>query len=274
LEIAHFGAAPLERAMVSWRLVSDAGAVVARGQLAPQTIAIGNGQAPGTVRVPLEKVPAPARYRLVVGIDGTAFENDWDVWVYPKLGGAPTASSVTVTDSWESARGALASGGRVVLTVPPARVRNDAKAPVALGFSSIFWNTAWTRRQAPTTLGVLCDPRHAALAEFPTDAHSNWQWWYLVSRAGAMMLDDLPRDLQPVVQVIDDWVTSRKLGLVIEARVGKGRLLVCSVDLSDAGDANPVVRQLRQSLVRYAASERFAPTVAVSEEAIARVMGP
>ncbi|MBI5767897.1 MAG: glycoside hydrolase [Verrucomicrobia bacterium] len=274
VEVAHFGAAPLERAVVAWRLVGDNGSVVAKGQFAPQTIGMGNGQAANAVKVSLAKVPAPARYRLVVGIDGTVFENDWDVWVYPAAAEEPAANGVLVTDTWETAREALAAGGRVILTIPPARVRRDSKAPVALGFSSIFWNTAWTRRQAPTTLGVLCDPRHAALAEFPTDAHSNWQWWYLVSRAGAMILDELPREVRPVVQVIDDWVTSRKLGLVFEARVGRGRLLVCSVDLSEAGNENPVVRQLRQSLVRYAVSERFAPTVAVGEEAIARVMGP
>ena len=32
------------------------------------------------------------------------------------------------------------------------------------GFSSIFWNTAWTHHQAPHTLGILCDPRGPAFA--------------------------------------------------------------------------------------------------------------
>ena len=78
---------------------------------------------------------------------------------------------------------------------PPARPRSpDPKlGKVALGFSSIFWNTAWTRRQPPHTLGILCDPKHPLFASFPTDNHSNWQWWYLVSRSGAMILDRLCR---------------------------------------------------------------------------------
>jgi hypothetical protein len=37
------------------------------------------------------------------------------------------------------------------------------------GFSSIFWNTAWTSQQPPHTLGILCDPRHPALKYFPLE---------------------------------------------------------------------------------------------------------
>ena len=132
---------------------------------------------------------------------------------------------------------------------------------MAIGFSSIFWNTAWTRRQPPHTLGILCDPRHPALSSFPTDFHTNWQWWYLLSRADALILDGLPRELHPVVQVIDDWVTNRKLGLVLEARVGAGKLMVCSIDLEHDLEQNPVARQLRSSLIRYMAGERFKPGV-------------
>jgi hypothetical protein len=161
----------------------------------------------------------------------------------------------------------------VLLTIPPDRVAPDPKkGPVALGFSSIFWNTAWTNGQAPHTLGILCDPKHPALKHFPTAFHSDWQWWYVVSRAGAMILDDLPQPLRPIVQVIDDWVTNRKLGLVWEARVGGGRLLVTSIDLS--GELDPVRRQLRASLLAYAASDAFAPEHAVSVEAVAAIIAP
>jgi hypothetical protein len=79
-----------------------------------------------------------------------------------------------------------------------------------------------------------------------------------------MILDGLPKPLRPTVQGIDDWFTNRRLGLVFEARVGRGRLLVTSIDLERDLEANPVARQLRHSLLRYAASEGFAPKVEVS----------
>ncbi len=164
---------------------------------------------------------------------------------------------------------ALDAGGKVLLLIPPRQVRGAEKAPIALGFSSIFWNTAWTRRQSPTTLGILCDPKHAALAQFPTDFHSNWQWWYLVTRSGPMILDGLPRELQPIVQVIDDWFTARKLALAFEAKLGKGKLLVCSMDLQHGLAENVVAHQMRRSLLDYMAGERFDPKVEVTKEAIA-----
>jgi hypothetical protein len=222
---------------------------------------VGNGTSLGRIRVALADLAAPARYRLVVGLVGTPFENDWDVWVYPTDVSDDVPGGVTLADDVDEAIAASQSGGRVLLQAAPARVRGDESRPVVLGFSSIFWNTAWTGGQAPHTLGILCDPEHSAFDAFPTDDHSNWQWWYLVTRAAAMVLDDLPPGLRPTVQVIDDWFTNRRLGLVLEAKVGEGRLLVTSIDLMTGLEENVVARQLRRSLLDYVATDRFAPTV-------------
>jgi hypothetical protein len=275
LELAHFGSQPLAGARPFWRLLAEDGRVVARGSLPARDVPVDNGIVLGRVSLGLASVAAPRRYRLVVGLEGTPFENDWDVWVYPSRVDTAVPSGVLLVRTLdEAAEARLRDGGRVVLTMPPGRVRGDALGKVALGFSSIFWNTAWTGRQAPHTLGVLLDPKHPALAAFPTESHSNWQWWYLLSRAGAMILDSLPKPLRPTVQVIDDWFTNRRLGLVFEARVGKGRLLVTSIDLESDLDANPVARQMRHSLLRYAASDRFAPRVEVSADAVRALADP
>jgi hypothetical protein len=109
-------------------------------------------------------------------------------------------------------------------------------------------------------------------AEFPTEFHSNWQWWYLINRAGPMILDDLPADLRPTVQVIDDWVTNHKLGLVFEAKVGAGKLIVCSIDLERDLEADPVRRQFRHSLLRYMSGAQFNPTNSVTAEEVRALM--
>ena len=77
-----------------------------------------------------------------------------------------------------------------------------------------------------------------------------------------MILDGLPPALRPLIQVIDDWFTNRRLGLVFEARVGPGRLLVSSIDLEAAVD--PVTTQLRHSLLAYMTGEYFEPAFEVS----------
>jgi hypothetical protein len=83
-----------------------------------------------------------------------------------------------------------------------------------------------------------------------------------------MILDRMPPKLRPLVQPIDTWFESRRLGLLFEARVAGGRLMVCSMDLTSDLDHRVVARQLRNSLLQYMASERFNPSIEVSGDAI------
>jgi len=284
LEVAHFGPTPLAQASISWRLVSDAGKEVAHDELTSCTIPIGNAFSLGSVSLPLKNLKVPARYKFVVHLEQESqsrherpqvFENDWDVWVYPPtLEARADLGILVVRELNDAAISALSAGGKVLLEIPPDRVKGDHLGQVALGFSSIFWNTAWTGRQPPHTLGILCDPKNPALAEFPTDYHSNWQWWYLISRAGAMILDDLPPKLLPTVQAIDDWVTNRKLALVFEAKLSKGKLMVCSVDLEGDLGQNPVARQMRHSLLSYMASSRFRPVLTLTSDQVLSLVQP
>lgn len=263
-QVAHFGAGP-RLAAPGWTLRSVEGHVVAEGSFAERTLEVGLNEV-GRVEQSLAGVPAPAQYCLEVAIPGTEFANDWDIWVYPDQPDAP-AGDVLVAGQWDEAVAAqLQGGGTVLLTLSPDQVRNDPDAPVHLGFSSIFWNTSWTNRQAPTTLGLLCDPAHPALAAFPTEGYSNWQWWYVLQQAAALPLDRMPAGLEPVVRVIDDWFTSRPLGLILEARVGRGRLIVTGLDLREPTD--PVRRQLRASLLAYAGSRSFAPRTQITPEQV------
>lgn len=266
LELAHFGPEALAGARVGWRLErTDAGAVLSAGELAGAGFSIPTGglHTLGRIEVALPDCPAPARLRLLVTVTAggaEVFENDWSIWVFPPMPDIEVEESAAmiVTRSFQEALEGLAAGDRVVWAPLPRDVTNG----VALGFSPIFWNTSCTQRQAPHTLGVVCDPAHPALAGFPTEAHSDWQWWYLVTRAAALVLDDAPTGFRPVVQVIDDWFTNRKLGLLAEARVGAGRLLICGIDLWGEGvtpEAELVARQLRASLRAYVTSDTFAP---------------
>jgi len=310
LDVAHFGPAPLTGVAPTFKLVGDDGRVQLKGQLGARDIPVGNDTSLGELHCDLRGLPAPARYKLVVSVTGNArgpraasgdspdatkpgvqpaaanrplaagapqtFENDWDVWVYPPKVPTDVPAGISVVHDFDDAAATtLDGGGKVLWLLPPDRVTPDPKlGKVALGFSSIFWNTAWTGRQPPHTLGVLCDPKHPLFAAFPTDPHSNWQWWYVITRAGAMILDDLPPELHPTVQVVDDWVTNRKLGLVFEARVGRGRLLVCSVDLVSDLDGDLVRRQFRRSLLDYMAGDRFQPRTSVTVEQVRRLAAP
>jgi hypothetical protein len=255
-EIAHFGPAPLQNAVTLWSVDYADGRKFASGQLSSITIPIGNGIELGKLEVPLADVTAPAKLTVTISLKGTEFSNNWDIWVYPTGPDTKQPQSILIAERLdEQIEKALKAGGKVLL-MP---LLNTIDSDIPAGFSSIFWNTQWTRRQPPHTLGILCNPKHPALAEFPTDFHSNWQWWDLVTKSKFMILDEFEPKLRPIVQVIDDWNTNHKLGLIFEAKVGSGRLLVCSIDLRTDLDERPVARQMLRSLVKYMESGPFDP---------------
>jgi hypothetical protein len=289
IEVSHFGPADLNRARPVWLIKRQDGTAVASGQLPLRDVRAGTLVPLGEVRFPLDRWREAEQLVLEVRLDGTPHANDWDFWVYPAEGNGRVAplrnaalqaliaepEGVVVSNDWDAATiEALDRGGTVLLLLPPDRIKGDHNGRVPPGFSSIFWNTAWTSRQAPHTLGILCDPQHAAFEGFPTDYHSNWQWWELVTRAHPFILNDLPHELEPLVYLIDDWVTNRKLGLLFEARVGQGRLLACGIDLLSELDQRPVARQLRAALLRYVAGDEFKPSVLLSVEDIKSLLEP
>jgi hypothetical protein len=273
VEVTHFGARPLEGVRPRWWMSDAAGNVMTSGELEETTIPLGNAISLGRLTVPLAEVDAPEKLVVTVALAEAGCTNSWDIWVYApseEVGSnvEPTGDVHVAKALDEAALDVLAAGGNVLLLPADGSVKGDKKGKVPAGFSPIFWNTFWTKGQPPHTLGILCDPKHPSLAAFPTEFHSNWQWWEVIHESQIMILDGLPRELRPIVQVIDDWATNRRLGLVFEARVGEGRVLVCGANLEDKLDTRPAARQLRRSLLAYVASDAFAPVVKVSAEAL------
>jgi hypothetical protein len=259
IELAQFGPADLENVTPAWHLRS-AGGVIAQGSLPQQTIKAGTLSLLGEIQAKLPNSDRAQKLSLEVTLPGTEAANDWDLWVYPQVPPTKPPADIMVTRELNArAVNYLHQGGKVLFVPRPETIRNDERHPIVMGFSSIFWNTVWTNWQPPHTLGILCDRSHPALEQFPTEYHSNWQWWELIHGAAPFLLTS-QRALQPVVQVIDDWVTARKLAVVFEARVGNGKLMACSCDLFNDLDHRPVARQMRHSLVSYMAGPLFDPT--------------
>lgn len=264
IEVTHYGPEPLPETRATWT-VAIGDSPVASGTLAARTIPLGSAVPLGQISCSLSDIPCPTRVKLTVTLEGTDVSNDWDLWVYPEKRVCEVPAHVLVVGEMsDDAVRHLEEGGSVFLLADPRSVKQGPQ----IGFSPIFWNTAWTGGQAPHTLGILCDPNHPALTDFPTDFHTNWQWWDLVHRSNAMVMDNLPPALRPIVQVVPDWFEPQRLGLVFEARLGSGKLLVCSIDLENELEDRPVARQLRFSLLRYMASSAFQPQHSVTADQV------
>jgi hypothetical protein len=233
------------------------------------------------MRLPLRDLHEAARVTIEVRV-GEAV-NSWRIWVYPQrerkeidspaaADNAATENAVTknvITANLEDAAQRLQRGESVILCLTPG-----ASGPSLLGlrFLPVFWSFAMFKKQ-PGVLGIFCDPSHPALRIFPTEFHSDWQWWELTEGAQAFILDDLPAEVSPIVQVIDDFHRNHDLGAVLEAQVGEGRLLLTSFPLAGDLSGKPVQQQMLASLQQYIASDAFAPQATLSLSSIRKLMG-
>lgn len=257
LELFHFGEKKLENTLVIWTIKDAKGTVIKSGQFDPKTFEIGAGQPIGKISFPLNTITKAGQYNLEVGLDKTVTFNDWDFWVYPaELPVVDTKDIYYCTELDSKAEETLQKGGKVFLH---AAGKIEKGKEVVMYLSPVFWNTSWFKMRAPHTTGLLIRNDHPALADFPTQSHSNYQWWALVNKTSVMHLEDFPKNFKPIIQPIDTWFMNRKLGLLFEAKVGTGKLLVCSAPVSDTA-SNAAARQLFYSLKKYMLSPKFNPT--------------
>ncbi len=277
VRIAHHGPADLSGARVKWALEDPGGAIAGCGVFGPLTIRQGEVPPVGEIRAPLSQVAAPRKIRLTIAIERTPFLNGYDLWVYPPAIDITPPAGVRVSRRLdESTFAHLRDGGRVVLFPQLDQLTNS----VAGAFATDFWCWPMFARVAaqrnlpppPGTQGFLCDPAHPAFAAFPTEFHSNWQWWHIVKNSRPVILDAAPPDYRPIIHVIDNFARNHRLGLLFEARVGAGRLLVCASDLPKLQD-HPEARQLLHSLLQYAGSDRFRPARSLDEETLRGILG-
>ncbi|WP_311950332.1 exo-beta-1,4-galactosidase [Mucilaginibacter terrae] len=268
--VAHWGKAPLNNAVFKWTLKNDKGAVITQGVFQPKSITQGNGIPVGQIKWPLNTITQATKLKLEVSIANTTFANDWNIWVYPAKPAEVKTEVYYTTTLDDNAKAVLNKGGKVFLNVAGQVVKGKE---VVMHFLPVFWNTSWFKMRPPHVTGMLIQDKSPAFESFPTDFHSDLQWWEITNRAQVMVLEDFPAGFKPLVQPIDTWFLNRRLALIYEAKVGNGKLLVSSAGLGPAlGDDKPAARQLFNSLMQYMASDKFNPTGEVSFDVVKDIL--
>lgn len=268
VEIYHFGATTLKNAKPYWKITASDKTVLRSGSWESRDIPIGKNIPLGHVRAALDELPAPAAYKLVVGLTATDIENDWSFWLYPDQAASPPPQGVLVANDWKVAAASLGAGGTVLFT--PGSKDLDPSCSPPMKRVPVFWNIQMTVRPpnnpAPrfdAMLGLLCQADHPALKAFPTEKFCDWQWTAIIHNVPSVNLTSAPPGLMPIVSAIDDWNRNWRLGVIFECRVGKGRLLVSAIPLDKK---DPVTKQLRESLLAYAAGESSLPLAYLTSE--------
>ncbi|WP_071147675.1 exo-beta-1,4-galactosidase [Bacteroides ihuae] len=265
IEVANFYKATLKNAKVVYTIKDAYGKIYAEGVLCTKDIPIGNCFQLGQVNYSLNNVTSPQKLNLEVKIEGTEALNDWDFWVYPAQVEVKKGS-VYVTDTFDTkAHEVLEQGGNVLIT---AAGKISYGKEVVQYFTPVFWNTSWFKMRPPHTTGIWVNDKSPLFKNFPTEYHSNLQWWELLNKTQVMQFTEFPDTFQPLVQSIDTWFISRKIGTLFEANVLNGKLMMTSMDITSDPDKRIVARQMYSAILDYMNSDYFRPQEKINVEQI------
>ncbi len=264
IEVAHFDQVELKEVIPHWKITSGEGVLIAEGKFDQTYIPIGNCFKIGLIEESLSSISKSTKCQLKVMVGH--YVNEWEFWVYPEKLPKLSDDEILVCHSFNhEAEEVLKSGGKVLL-LAAGNVQNGKD--VVQYFRPVFWNTSWFKMRPPHTLGILCDPDHPVFSEFPTEYHSNLQWWEILHKQQVMNLKNFPSEFRPLIQPIDTWFLNRRLGMLFEANVDGGKLMVCSADLATNPGERIAARQLFYSIKKYMLSDRFNPGYDISSETI------
>lgn len=245
----------------------EAGQVYGGGQLYSGDIPLDKHTPIGVVKMALDSIEVPKKFTLTVAVAGNLFTNQWNFWVYPDTVSTVSHDDILIADSLDcKVLETLKHGGKVLLTAAgKVRLGSD----VVQHYLPVFWNTSWFKMRPPHTTGAYIDQQHPLFRHgFPTDDWGNLNWWELLNKAQVMNLQDFPKDYQPPIQPIDTWHISRKLGMLVEAKVLNGSLLMTTMDIASDLDHRIVARQMREAILSYMESADFAPSLTLKPEVI------
>lgn len=261
IEMVNYSDKAIEDAVINWNLTDRNGQTVAQGEFPARLLPIGENSAVGNIRCPLNQIAEAKELTLSAALQGTSYANEWKIWVYP-ASLTVDKGDIVVTDHFTIAQKALQEGKKVLFNPPYESLKGlEGK------FVPIFWSPVHFPKQAGT-MGLLLDPNHPAFAYFPTEGHTDWQWWRITTQSKTLCIDSLHTEVTPLIECVDNFANNRRLANLFEAGCLNGKLVVCSLDLLREQEKSPEKKQLLYSIIEYMKSDKFSPTRQTSLEAI------
>lgn len=260
MQISHHAEEDLS-ADVSWKITDEKGNSFAEGKISDQYFKNGELSDLGKIEFDLNSVAGATKLLVSIEVLGTAFRNEWPIWVYPGQSPSGGIEEVIIADELDDKTLEKLKSGKKVLLMAH-QLGTDETSVKAL-FYPLYWSLTFFPGQGKTCIGLLLDEEHPAFNDFPTEYHSNWQWESISFDAKGFILNDLPHHYRPIAQPIDDFHRNNKVGSILELKVGAGALLICGYNLNSD---KVVARQLKSSLLKYMRSSSFNPVQEVSED--------
>lgn len=241
--------------------------------------------------------PVKAHLKAVLLEGSRSLENVWDLWLFPQ--GAPLPEMTTVygeaRHTWigtvQSPKtveagtpvsireaspvltevldpvllGFMRAGGRVVLAASEGLVRPfHPKLHLTQG-RYFFTPPANYPPYEDGNNGTIIQG-HPMLGDFPHEGFADLSFYRMLAEWPPLPLEPLGLNgADPVIRAMHSYPVARSLGYLVECSVGAGGLILCALNLDQA---LPEGRHLLAQISAYAAGNEFAPTIALTDEAL------
>jgi hypothetical protein len=256
---------------IAWEIVNQQGQIFKAGRFSNLKIAEGNLENIGEIDVTLDSIEKAEKLTINLAFQKSGYTNTYPIWVYPVPEKDIAHEGITIAESLDDEVIDNLQHGEKVLLFPTAKSIKDKS--VAGLFPPDFWNygmfkgiSEWVKKPvSPGTLGILTNPEHPIFNSFPTDSHTNWQWWSIIKASRPLVLNKTAHYYRPIVQVIDNLERNNKFALIFEFAVGKGKLLICMARLNEIID-KPEAYQLYVSIIKYMQSDDFIPDFSIDSK--------
>jgi hypothetical protein len=270
IQVANYSGNSLKSQPVKWELKNGKDEIVFQNETVADVLQ-GGITTIGSLDIDLLKFSKAEKLTLSIILEGTKYENSYPLWVYPASMEIKPPDNILLSKKLDKITLSKLADGGMVLLIPDF---NDIKDLSVGGlFTPDYWNWRMfkgisesnNKPVSPGTMSILTNPLLPLFNDFPTEFHTNWQWWPIVKNSRPFILDNTPKNYRPLVQVVDNIERNHKLGLIFEFAIGKGKLLVCMSDLK-AIQNKPEGRQLYSSILKYMSSDKFNPSQTLNTE--------
>ncbi len=223
----------------------------------------GSCTAIGSLDIPLDFVKENIALTLTVGIGNCT--SSYPVWVYQKITPACPANVYETRTLDEQAREILQNGGRVYLS--PDADKESLPNSIKTQFTTDFWSVG-TFAEQEGGMGQLIDTEHPIFRSFPTDFHTDWQWWIMAGKRAVI----LPRQMKTIITEMDSYAFLRPMAQLIEFNCLNGKVLLSTMELHKSLQY-PEARTLQAAIYEYLSGEDFLPAEELTWQELHTLLG-
>ena len=253
-----------------WQITNSNGKVISQGAFANSGIKNGDITELGRIVFPLTNFNEAEKITIKIFTAGNKYFNSYPIWIYPEQEIQLKINDIIIAEELNAEILSRLKAGKKILLFPTKKLSEQNS--FAGHFPPEFWNygmfkgiSEWAKKPvSPGTLGILTNPSHPIFKNFPTDFHTNWQWFSIIKASRSLILDPTPQDYKPIVQIVDNLERNHKLGIIFEFKYGTGKLLICTSPLNKL--ETPEAKQLYQSILHYMDSNDFNPAYEIEEK--------